>query len=187
MKPACSKEQTREGGRRLPLFSIRTRLAARVLCIAALTLLTGFAAWPSQLAFTVTKESGRLAYAVPVQPGDGFAIRFIHSVHRTPVEEHFRISSQGELVLERVVFESYGVGNPSGTEPGERFFLRDGKLVIEGMDRRWHAIVQRIGQKVANHELLMNGQDTPFTAWSEPGSKVLLEVKRVSRWSLWNQ
>jgi hypothetical protein len=157
----------------------RITLLFVIVCVSLLI-------WPTQLAFTMTnEETRRLVYAARVSAGDKFSIRFLHSVHRTPVEEHFYISNDREMVLERVIYESYGVGNPSEPEPGEQFRLEDGKMIIENMNRRFPEIHQRIGQKVADHRLTLGGRSTPFRKWSPPGSRVLLKVKLVSPWTLW--
>lgn len=121
---------------------------------------------------------------LPVREGDPFSIRFIHSVHRTPVEEHYRIAG-GKLVLESMVYETYGVGNPSEAGPGERFRMEDGKYIMEGMHRVYPEIRQRIGQIVANHKLTVGGEAIVLADRFRPGSKVLLKVERVSLWSLW--
>jgi len=136
---------------------------------------------PTQLIFTITDESsGATVFYQPVVEGERFKIQFIHSVHLTPVEEYYRIAADPAIVLERVVYETYGVGNPSGPVDGERYGRQDGKLVIDRMNRRMKVIHQRIGQVRANHILEMSGRSVPFTTWSQPGSRVKLEVKEVS-------
>jgi hypothetical protein len=164
----------------------KTRFLLSLLATLVIMVFISLLAVPTRLALTMTaEETGRLVFASPVIPGDPFEIRFIHSVHRTPVEEQFRISVNREMVLESVIYESYGVGNPSGPEPGQQFRMENGKLVIERIDRRLPELHQRIGQKVANHELILGEQRYPFSKWSKPGSRVLLKVKRVSLWNLW--
>ncbi|HZG85323.1 DUF1850 domain-containing protein [Paenibacillus sp.] len=161
----------------------RFRLAALLLTGASLACLLLF--WPFTLSLTVTEEeTNELALAVSVRPGDTFGIRFIHSVHRTPVEETYRIDANSVMVLERVVYETYGVGNPSGAEPGQRFRIEDGKLIVESFGRTFDVIRLRIGQKVANHELIADGVSVPLANVSEPGSRVRIEIKKLSVWRL---
>jgi hypothetical protein len=163
-----------------------SRLKVTLLLIVTALAFAGCAAWPTQFALTMTNEdNGALVYVRSVETGDTFSIRFIHSVHRTPVEEQFRIFPTGEMVLERVIYETYGVGNPSAPEPGQHFRIDDGMLIIENMNRRLPEIHQRIGQKLADHQLIIDGKRTPFATWSPPGSRVLLKVRKVSLWALW--
>lgn len=142
--------------------------------------------WPFRLALTVTDPlSGKLVFATPVQPGDTFSIQFIHSVHRTPVEEFYQISDQNQMTLFKVVYESYGIGNPSSLSPGEKFDMNNGKLVIDNMNRGMDSISLRIGQIRADHQLFIQNERFRFADMNEPGSKVLIEVKRISLTSLW--
>jgi len=142
-------------------------------------------AWPVRSSLTIAEEpAGRLVFAEPAGTGDSFAIRFIHSVHRTPVEELYRIAANGDMVLERVVYESYGVGNPSQAEPGQSFRIEDGKLIIERFDRRFDVIRLRVGQKVADHELIAFGRAIPLAELAEPGTRVRIEIRKLSVWSL---
>ncbi|MCI3921238.1 DUF1850 domain-containing protein [Paenibacillus sp. TRM 82003] len=141
---------------------------------------------PFRQALTITEvETGRLLVAVGAEEGDAFEIAFIHSVHRTPVEEYYRISADGAIVLEKVVYETYGIGNPSAPEPGQRFRVEDGKMIIENMNRRLPALNQRIGQLVADHQWVWRGRSIPFSSFGEPGSLVSIKTARVSPWDLW--
>ncbi|WP_309118581.1 DUF1850 domain-containing protein [Paenibacillus sp.] len=162
----------------------RKRIAA--LLVAAVGLAGAALFAPTRLALTATLEpEGGLMLAVPVRAADPFEIRFIHSVHRTPVIERYRVGKDRSLVLEQVVYESYGIGNPSSPEPGERFRMEDGKFVIDRMDRRFRVLRLRIGREVANHELTVAGRTYPHAEWSEPGRRIRLEAKRVSVWEVW--
>lgn len=167
-------------------FNKARRILPPLLCGAAVLFLCGFAAWPSQLALTAADgTTGRIVYAVRMQPGDTFAIHYLHSVHKTPVEERYRISAEEEMVLERVVYASYGIGNPSGVEEGARFRMEGGKLILEGIDRRMKTFRLRIARIVGSQEIVIGGKSMPLSAWSPPGSVLVLEVKRLSLFALW--
>lgn len=154
-------------------------LAGGITALLGFMLMTAF--WPSQLALTVTEDKkGSVVFAASVQPGDTFAIQFLHSVHETPVEEHYTVSHAKEMVLTKVIYESYGVGNPSGTEAGEQFSMKEGKFIVEEMERVLTTVSLRIGKVKANHSLVLDSNPIPFAEWSAPGSRVLLQVKRIS-------
>ena len=139
---------------------------------------------PLQLCLAVSDEAGMLVFAQPVHPDDSFNIRFIHSVHKTPVEEYFGITDEETMMLYKVVYETYGVGTPSVLREHEQFRLDNGKLIIENIQQRFTIIHQRIGQIVANHQLIMNGRSIPFDSWSRPGSVVSLQITRIPLWTL---
>jgi len=162
----------------------RRRTMAGIMVALGFFLVLG-AALPSQLALTLTSEPEGARMVFPMREGEPFSIRFIHSVHRTPVEEHYRIAGDGHLVLESMIYETYGVGNPSEAGPGERFRMEGGKYVIEGMRRAYPEIRQRIGQIAANHELTVHGETFSLADRFVPGSRVLLRVEKKSLWSLW--
>jgi hypothetical protein len=142
--------------------------------------------YPTQLALTLTDTSThQLVHVEAIRVKQGFSIYFIHSIHKTPVEEQFIVGDDHSMILDRVIYETYGVGNPSEPEPGQTFRMEDGKLIIENMNRRFPYIDQRIGQRIANHQLIVKDKKTPFTAWSKPGSRIRIEVKKISLWTLW--
>jgi hypothetical protein len=160
------------------------RLSITVLVLLGVVAVI-YMAIPNQLMLTITDEkTGEVVFAEPVRTGDLFSIMFIHSVHRTPVEEHFRVSSDQTMILEQVVYETYGVGNPSGPVDGETYRREEGRLIIDGMNRQMEAIHQRIGQVIADHTFMIDGRRYPFDAWSNPGSRVVLRIEKVSMWTV---
>jgi len=163
----------------------RRKSTIRIVTLLAAGAFLAFALlYPFRFALTVTDARGTLLYAESARPGDTFELRFIHSVHRTPVEEAYTIDQSGGLVLERVVYETYGVGNPSQAEPGQRFRIEDGKMIIDSFDRRFDAIRLRIGQRIAEHELIVGGRAIPLREIGAPGERVTIKAKKLSVWSL---
>lgn len=131
------------------------------------------------------RQSGqRLVYEFQVDADRTFSIRYIHSIHRTPVTEHYKVDENLNLVLESVMFDSYGVGIPSELEPGETFSEQDGKFVLGNINRQLPYFDQRIGQVIANHTLLVHGTEIPLSEWSPPGTWVRFQAERVNGFQL---
>lgn len=124
-------------------------------------------------------QSNRLLWETPVKPGLSFGIRWIHSIHRTPVEEFFRVDGTN-LIEYRMSFRDYGIGMSSELAPGERLVNRDGRFYVENMHRVFPEIRLYIGQVRANHTLLFQGEVIPLATLDRPGSSVLIRVEKRS-------
>ncbi|WP_167577998.1 DUF1850 domain-containing protein [Ammoniphilus sp. YIM 78166] len=149
-------------------------------------LLILFLAWPTQLALTITDgKSGQQRFAVPMELEDSFGIEFVHSIHKTPVIEEYYIDEQLDIVLDQVIYESYGVGMPSTIEPGQTYKQENGKYIISNIQRRLKFIDLAIGQMVANHQLKIHNRKVPFSQINPPGSWVRIQVKNVSLLTIW--
>jgi hypothetical protein len=154
-----------------------------------LTVLTmcvlGAASWWSTTfpALTIRQlPDDRVLYQIPMRTDGRFALAYIHSIHRRPVEDHFHINDRRQIVLDSTVFDSYGVGIPTSVEGGETLRLADGKMKLENMNRVLGRFDLRIGQVIANHQLIVRGRTIPLAHLGKPGSAVRLEVDRLNLW-----
>ncbi|RIX52054.1 DUF1850 domain-containing protein [Paenibacillus nanensis] len=159
------------------------RAGVWLLALAAVTLGVVWL-WASTVpVLSVTQVSdGQVVFQSPVHPGSRFTLTYIHSIHRTPVEEIFFVNENKQMVLDAMVFESYGVGMPTSLEGEETFRMADGKMRIEHIDRTLDTFELRIGQVIADHKLLLRGEEIPLSALSEPGSAVRFEIDRLHVW-----
>ena len=71
-----------------------------------------------------------------------FAITYVHSVTRTPVEERYRISGS-EIIESEIRFEQHGPGLPTEADPGGTFARSDGRFIVT-MDRHFPEIVMQV-------------------------------------------
>lgn len=141
---------------------------------------------PFRLALTISDgKSGELKYASKMKVQERFAMQFIHSIHKTPVYEEYYIDEGYNLVLDKVIYESYGVGNPSTLEPGQTYKHENGKYIIGNIQRKFPYIDQVIGQIVANHHLQIKDRWLALSHVNPPGSWVRIQIKRVSSLTLW--
>ncbi len=116
----------------------------------------------------------------PIKENEGFSLRYIHSIHRTPVEEFFYIDNEYNIIAEKTIFESYGVGIPSNVEEGQIFYRENGKFVIDHIQRVLPYFDQRIGQVIANHHLRIKGLEIPLKEVTSPGNWIRFEVSKRS-------
>lgn len=153
----------------------RWRIAAAILLVAAATA----TAMPLFPALTLRDgKTGTLLLAIPVSRGERMALRYTHSIHRTPVIETYAIGD-GVLVLEAVRFQSYGVGMPSDVEQGQTFAMEKGWFVLAHLNRPLPHLDLRVGY-VANHTLHIGSRRIQLARVAAPGSWVRLTMDRES-------
>lgn len=140
--------------------------------------------WASTLSVLMIRQAsdGRIVYQAPIEEGGRFSLTYIHSIHRTPVEEFFVINEKRQIILDATSFESYGVGMPTSLEGQESIQMVDGTLRIEHMNRVLDSFELRIGQVIADHKLLLRGQEIPLSKLSKPGSAVRFEISHLHIW-----
>ncbi|MBW5446092.1 DUF1850 domain-containing protein [Cohnella sp. CFH 77786] len=154
------------------------------LILFAAAILASLWLWASSIPVLTIRQvtDGRIVFQSPADQGSRFSLVYIHSIHRTPVEEFFIVNERRQIVLDSVAFESYGVGMPTSLEGHETFRMADGKLRIENMDRTLETFDLRIGQVIANHRLRIREREIPLSQLSEPGSAVRFEIERLHVW-----
>jgi len=127
--------------------------------------------WLTPLTITVKTESGT-SLTLPTSSGDTFSLRFIHSVHKTPVWENFIVIGVDRLILTSTEYRSYGVGMPS--LPSEGVFTQlDDRFILTNLNRPFSQIPVRVGPE-AQLTLVHQGQEYPLYAWFEPGTLVFV-------------
>ena len=105
---------------------------------------------------------------------DGFRIRFIHSINLSPVDEDFRIDPEGTIILERMIFDQFSTGMPSGSDDG--FVIKDGRFVTYP-GRSMDEIALRVSP-LRGHTISYRGKTVALTRWAETGS--LLRLRGVN-------
>lgn len=100
-----------------------------------------------------------------------FVHRYMHSIHKTPVDEEFYVEGDS-LELIRLRYDTYGVGMPS--DSGDGFRIEDGRFVVD-----LHRSFKRLDIRVSHlpgHGIVANGDFLPFTTWVEPESVIVLKA-----------
>ena len=126
----------------------------------------------------------------------GFIISYTHSVNKGRVHDFYKIANDGELVLEKTHFVSYGAGIPEADEtPGANFTVIDNCYIISNLNRKIPQLVMAVGI-IANHSFASadlfdsadkNGSDYInisgelfLTDYFEPQTSLILKTKRTS-------
>lgn len=124
--------------------------------------------------------NGSIAASVAL-PGGHFVHRYVHSIHRTQVDEEFRVED-GKLVLFRLRYDTYGVGMPN--DAGEGFRVEGGRFILD-MHRSFSSIAMRVSP-VPGDGILQGAMDLspepetvtgkfhPFTEWVPAESLITL-------------
>ncbi|MGA4718655.1 DUF1850 domain-containing protein [Fictibacillus nanhaiensis] len=133
---------------------------------------------------SVVIEDGKTARSLAffdANEGSEFSIEYIHSIHKTPVREIYQVRHE-EILQTEMRFQEFGVGMPSGAAEGEVFAQKGENYILSNMKRTFPSLDIRIGQIIANHTLLLNGNKYPFSAFSEKGSWVSIKVEKLNIW-----
>ena len=75
-------------------------------------------------------------------PAPEFAISYLHSVTRTPVEERYRVDG-ASIIEAQMTFSQHGPGLPTAADTGGMMQTVDGRFVVTMM-RRFDEIVMRV-------------------------------------------
>lgn len=113
----------------------------------------------------------------PFRAGETFAIRYIHSVDRTPVTEVYAVGRRG-LVLVESRFVHWGAG--LGYMGEGRLAEVDGVTVISGLNRKVGELLLRVGS-VGDHRIVWRHGEIRLLDLFPAFSLVKVSVRRGSR------
>lgn len=155
--------------------------------LAILIIFILFISIPFQKAIVIEAgHSGKVLGYFPIQKKDKtFHILFTHSIHLSDVKETYNVLNNGNIRLTELMYEDTSIGMPSNAEEGETFELIDGKYYIRNMNRDFPFIYLRVGQVIANHQLIVHGKKFELSSILEPGSLVKIRERQLALWHLW--
>ena len=100
-------------------------------------------------------------------------INFMHSVQKTPVIEELELRN-GELVLLRTKYKSFGVGLPF--DAGDGKFHRDGEwFIMDNMNRHFKKLELRTG-KGTQLKITLDGREFDLYKKFPPGTKIIVKT-----------
>ncbi|HAS74514.1 MAG TPA: hypothetical protein DCS67_10250 [Clostridiales bacterium UBA8960] len=95
-------------------------------------------------------------------PADGlFELGYTHSVLLTPVDEFFSINAQNDLILQKTIYESFGVGLPYEQLEDTDFEIIEGKFILY-LNRTFETINMVISP-IPKHTITVNGETSYIT------------------------
>lgn len=113
---------------------------------------------------------------------DRITIRYIHSVMKTPVLEHYLIMPDGRLLLTDTEFMSYGAGLPEKND--YEFEITDKGFRVYNINKPFDFIVYRTApiHTGADVTLVTENVEVPFLSFSKERTPVRIAVRRVPGW-----
>lgn len=130
--------------------------------------------------FLFVKAGGNRVAMIQAGPGTPFAIRFIHSVQKTPVEEYLAVDNDGHgFVLHSTKYQSFGVGLPFLA--GEGDFRQEGDCyIMDNMERHFPRLTLRtgVGTKLT---IFLRGQEYRIYETYPPGTPVDIYVSSLGK------
>lgn len=146
--------------------------------VLILALFWEISSWNSSYILTITSNATqKILWSHAVSQGDTFIIRYTHSVDRTEVDEVIRVGEK-KLIIDSTVFESFGAGLPSTIQKGQKIRRERGKIIIDHMNQPVPRIDLYIGQVIANHTFLFQGETIPLKTLSKPGTSIRFSVSK---------
>ncbi|MFH1745761.1 MAG: DUF1850 domain-containing protein [Planctomycetota bacterium] len=130
------------------------------------------------------KAGGEALLRVPIQPGEHFTLRYIHSVDRTPIWDEHSVDREGCIYLEEERFIKFGAG--MGHWPGHGVLTSRGPFqVIERIHAPLGEFVLRVGACEVNHTIIWRGRAFNLSRLVA-GRAVVVSAQSVSPWRrLW--
>jgi hypothetical protein len=139
--PRPGRARGREG--RVDARATRSRRGSRrrrLALLAGLALAGG--AQAACLVLASSPDGQPLARIDAGPPPSAFAIAYVHSVTRTPVEERYRVDGSA-IVETEIRFEQHGPGLPTEADAGGAWRREGGRFAV-AMDRRFATIAMRV-------------------------------------------
>lgn len=110
----------------------------------------------------------------PIEEGENFTVRFIHSVELSPWIEKFEIRNNEIYLVETVTF-SFGAGLPTYSE---NFSFEEEGMTIGDINERMDHLTYKVGGVVANHTLVHRDENYYFENYIEHFKPVRIEIIR---------
>ena len=137
--------------------------AVAVVVVAAVAAAAGTVA-ATETVLVVTDDSGEELLVTPVEEDTEVTVEYTHSVEKTLVRDVY-VARDGELVMTRMEFSSFGAGLPSHADVE----AVDGRYVYRPPERGYDPLRVTTGH-VADHDLLVGDERHDLAEMADGGT-----------------
>ncbi len=143
-------------------------LAGSVLLLAAVV------AAPTVTTIQLTDgESGDTLAVYPLEEGEAFEIRYVHSFEGTPIHETY-VVDETEIVQVREAYEYHAAGLEHGRET-----YREENMTVSELDHELGTFSVRVAA-TTDQDLVVDGQERPLDSYAESGSTIQFSAERTN-------
>jgi len=131
------------------------------------------------------RTGGKRLCALPVDAGEFFSIRYVHSVNLSPVTDTLEWTGE-TLILRSSRFTSFGAGIPVVADGiGRELHNTEDGFVLSGIDKAQpdNRLLIML-QTVPDHHILYRGREISLLDMAYSGALLQLEVRRVPLFAL---
>lgn len=129
-------------------------------------------------ALVLSLKDGNEVLLIPLIEQKSFTYEYLHSVQKTPVQEHFVLAPGNVILLTSTTYRSLGVGLPFLEEEGN-FVEENGVFRIENMNRKYEKITWGF-MPIARQALIYENKKYLFADYCEAGELLELKIKKNS-------
>ena len=124
--------------------------------------------------FLTNSDTGQIIWSASVSHGDEFVLEYTHSVHKTPVKDYYAVTDNGQMLLIKTAFSTFGAGMPY--ESQYEFSIEDGFFVINSINRPVESFLMRI-VPLADHRLVLEDQTIYLNDLVPTGTLILVSIE----------
>jgi len=121
------------------------------LATLVIVILLGGFAWETRVLVVEEATTNKVIYQHRIEQEVDFAIKYTHSVEKTPVWDYFQTSGK-EILLTSTRYKSYGAGLPFLNK--NKYTVANDQFVIEDINTKLQHIPLRVSD-YAKHKLLI--------------------------------
>lgn len=158
----------------------KTRLA--IICIVIILSILSF--YKTTLLQVYIADKGpkfnEVLLEVPINLGDKFSVKWIHSVSLRPVIETYKVENDLTISIYEMIFDSFSANLPASPDYNTIWEYNEDHIRVYNYDVIFDAVPVVIGKVVANHTLYVNDSIIPLKDIYKPGGFVNIRVIKKS-------